>query len=470
MRAAVYCRISDDADGTGLGVDRQRKDCEALIAGRGWDVAGVYTDNDISAYTGKVRPAYRRLLGDIRSGDVDAVVAWHPDRLHRTPRELEEFITIVEKAGTRVESVTAGSIDLSTPSGRAVARTLGAWARFESEHKAERIVRKHAELAEAGVPVLGGTRCFGYRRVDGPNGKPLKPGRLEIVPSEATLIRDAAQRILAGDSIRGIAADWNRCGIATTTGGRWRPSSLRRLLLSARIAGIRDLHGVVSEGTWPAIIDRMTHDRLRSLLRDGRRRSSLAGTARRYLLAGMLRCSVCGHVLVSRPRVDHVRRYVCSSGPATGGCGKIAIGAEPLEELIAEAAILRLSSPEFRAVQAQQADDHSSDDVASLSRDEARLEELARDYYVERVITRAEYVAARHALSERIADARRQLATSSQSVLGALASDVRGLWQSASFDRRRAILGELIETITIAPGRRGFNRFDASRVDVAWRF
>jgi site-specific DNA recombinase len=49
-------------------------------------------------------------------------------------------------------------LDLSTPSGRMVARQLGAVARYESEHKSERQRRKHQELAEASKSSGGGAR------------------------------------------------------------------------------------------------------------------------------------------------------------------------------------------------------------------------------------------------------------------------------------------------------------------------
>jgi site-specific DNA recombinase len=92
--AAAYAHISEDRDGTGLGVARQEKDCRALAQRRGWHVVNVYVDNDISAYSGKPRPQYRQMLDDIKSGLIRAVVVWHLDRLHRQPRELEEFIDI----------------------------------------------------------------------------------------------------------------------------------------------------------------------------------------------------------------------------------------------------------------------------------------------------------------------------------------------------------------------------------------
>ena len=80
---AIYARISSDRDGQHLGVRRQIDDCAALIARRGWPAAQVYTDDDISAYSGKPRPAYRQLLRAIADGDVDAVVVWNLDRYER---------------------------------------------------------------------------------------------------------------------------------------------------------------------------------------------------------------------------------------------------------------------------------------------------------------------------------------------------------------------------------------------------
>src|SRR5262245_50374036 len=148
--AAIYCRISDDRDGRGLGVARQEADCRRLADEKGWQIVEVFTDNDTSAYSGKRRPGYERLVERVRAGEVKAVVAWHPDRLHRSPKELETFIDVVAAAKAKVVTVTAGAYDLATPSGRMTARVVGAVARHESEHKSERIRRKHRELAEHG--------------------------------------------------------------------------------------------------------------------------------------------------------------------------------------------------------------------------------------------------------------------------------------------------------------------------------
>src|SRR5690606_27818675 len=94
-QAVIYVRISRDVDMTGLGVERQRRDCAELVERLGWTLVETYEDNDRSAYSGKPRPGYEAMTERLRRGDIGAVVAWHPDRLTRQPRELEDLIDVL---------------------------------------------------------------------------------------------------------------------------------------------------------------------------------------------------------------------------------------------------------------------------------------------------------------------------------------------------------------------------------------
>jgi len=117
-RAAVYTRISRDFTGAGAGVARQEQDCREKAHALGWDVAEVYADNDISAYSGKRRPRYEAILDAIRTGQIDGVIVWHTDRLYRRVTDLEEYISVCggERRGIPTYTVKAeGSLDLAQP-------------------------------------------------------------------------------------------------------------------------------------------------------------------------------------------------------------------------------------------------------------------------------------------------------------------------------------------------------------------
>ena len=98
VRAGIYARISSDREGNNLAVSRQLADCEALAARRGWEIAERYVDADISAYSGKARPEYRRMLEEIDAGVLDAVVVYHADRLHRHPQRVRSSWSSARRA------------------------------------------------------------------------------------------------------------------------------------------------------------------------------------------------------------------------------------------------------------------------------------------------------------------------------------------------------------------------------------
>ena len=472
-QAAIYCRISKDREADGLGVERQRRDCEALAGRLGWTVSATYTDDDFSAYSGKPRPAYRDLLAAIEAGTVGAVLAWHPDRLHRSPRELEGFIDLVERHGTAVQTVTAGAYDLTSPTGRMQARIVGNVARFESEHKSERLRRKMDELADAGQPHVGGQRPFGLRRVMGPDGHPGRPVAYEIVPAEAELIRAAYSAILDdGRSVRSILADWKARRILTTKGNQWLPGPLRRMLTSAQLAGLRERHVdrdpkaraarrgdvVVSKVKVPAIVTPERWRALCALLRDPGRRT-VQSNARVNLLAGFLVCGRCGKRLVGRPRGDGTRRYVCPQ-KELGGCNGVGILAEPTEAEVLARVLAVLDTPLVRDALAAEP---TTDPVGERAEAEGRMAELAGDYAAGQ-ITRAEWQAARAVLAERLA------ATPTPVRSGVrLPVNVGEAWPTLDLEQRRQIMGAVVESVTIGAAVRGRNSFDPERVAITWR-
>ena len=160
--AAIYTRISSDPEGSALGVSRQRDDCVRLADDLGWAVAEVYEDNDTSAYSRKPRPAYERMLEDFRQRHRDALLAYHPDRLMRQPRELEPFVDLMEALKVSdVRFVSGGAVGLDGD-GLTFLRIQIILGAKESADKSRRVKRKLLQNAEAGLPHGGYHRPFGY--------------------------------------------------------------------------------------------------------------------------------------------------------------------------------------------------------------------------------------------------------------------------------------------------------------------
>jgi hypothetical protein len=352
-------------------------------------------------------------------------------------------------------------MDLASDDGLFLARILGAVARKESDDKSRRIKRKHEELAAAGQPAGGGTRPFGY-----------EPGGRVVREEEAQVIRDCARRFLAGESLRSLCADLNERGVVTSTGKRWATTSLRRVLGSGRISGQREHHGeIVARADWPAIISPKQTATIRAILSDPARRTN--HTARSYLLTQLLRCGQCGERMVARPRAGGQRRYICAKGPNYSGCGKTFVVADDLEQLISDAVLYRLDSPELEAaIKGRPLDDAGEAAQQAADAAEAKLAELAAAYANDE-ITMAEWRVARGPIEQRRSASRKALARSA----GAAALDghigqgsqLRETWPNLPLTRQTAIVAAVLDHAVIGPGQRGLNRFDPSRVTPVWR-
>ena len=328
MRQAccIYCRISEDKEGAGLGVTDQEQDCRELADKLGMEVIAVFTDNDRSAYSGKPRPGYEDMLRLLGTGRVSAVLAWHTDRLHRSPIELEHYITVTENIPTI--TVKAGTLDLATPHGRLVARQLGALARYESEHKAERVARAVQRRVFNGG-AHGGRRRFGFEK-DG----------LTIRADEAAEIVKAAEAVLAGRSLASIVRDLNARGILTALGYRWTTQRLTQMLRRPRNAAILIYHDRdAGKAPWPAILQEDQWREVVRILADPARRSGIASNRVSALGSGLYRCGLCG----SRMRIafsgqgSKVRAYRCQEGL------HLSQAQAPLDKFIEQVIVERLS-------------------------------------------------------------------------------------------------------------------------------
>lgn len=460
MLAGIYARISRDDEDTQAGVDRQAQDCEYLAHARGWDIVDRYVDNSISAYTGKARPEYRRMLADIRDGRINAVIVYHQDRLHRQPRELEEFFDVCDRAGLTEMATVTGDLNLADHDDRMKARILGAVARNQSDAASRRIRRKMLQLATEGKPNGGGDRPYGF-----------EPDRVTIRPDEADVIRDIAARFIAGESIRSLAIDLNARGIPSVR-GEWRAATLRRMLASARISGQREHQKqIVGPAIWPAIITPAQTVRIRAILADPARRATRAPQS--YLLKGLLRCWKCNTPLVARPRGDGTRRYVCATGPGFSGCGGTYTLAEPIEEFVTEAVLSHLDGPALLRAMRQAPRDDPDEWHAKTVMLERRLDELAATY-ADDAISMREWLAAREPLQRQLDEARRRVARdSSITVLAEYAGrsrEIRAEWETMSLERRRAFITAALYHVVVLAGRRGYNRFQPGRFELVWRY
>ena len=253
------------------------------------------------------------MLTDIRERRIGAVAVWDLDRLYRQPRELEDLIDLTHDMHLRLVTVT-DNVDLSTDNGQLHARIKAAVAKSEVDRKSARQKAAARQRANAGKAWVKSCRPFGYT-------EPNKDGTgMQIVESEAALLRKAYDDVRAGRSLRGIAIEWNELGVRTPLsrkgnrgGNPWAGVVLGKLLRNPRNAGLRTYHGeIVADADWPAIVDRDVFEAARAILTNpARAHKPRNGYGRQHKLSGLARCGKCGEAMSSSANRKKRSIYVC---------------------------------------------------------------------------------------------------------------------------------------------------------------
>lgn len=457
----MYLRISSDPSGEQLGVTRQREDCVKLFQPKGWTPV-EYIDNDVSATKGKARPAYERMLADIRDGTIGAVVAWDLDRLHRRPIELESFMDLADQHHLALATVS-GDVDLSTAQGRLVARLKGAVARHEVEHKVARQKRAARQKAEQGRPQW--KRAFGY----------TDDGSRQPDPVTAPLVKEAYRVILAGASLGDICRIFNDAGAYGLNGKPWTPSTVSLFLRAPRNAGLRAHNGeIIGKGDWPVLVDESTWKSAQAVL-NAPGRAPGRKSVRRHLLTGVLKCGKCGSHLSGQwvmqqhrggPRA-HSITYGCKA------CRGVSIRAEHVEPLLYRIVGDRLAMPD--AVDLLKAEIHDEAEAEAIRLELETLYGNLDRYAVEHadgLLTARQVKISTDRDMEKIAKLERRqqdqerLRVFDEIPLGT--PEAAAAVKHLSPDRFRAVL-DVLATIIVTPVGKGGHVFDPQRVGIEWK-
>jgi DNA invertase Pin-like site-specific DNA recombinase len=309
MRARIYTRFSTDMQDENSTRDQERVGRERA-AREGWSVTGVYKDEGISGTALGNRPGALRAIRDAELGEFEVLIVMELTRLARS-EDLPKLIQRLKFRRVRVIGVQDGFDSSSL-----TARMQAGMASIMGAEYVEMISRRVHSALE-------------MRAKDGraTGGKAYEDGEV---------VREIFARFAAGESMKSIASDLNRRDIPSPGAswkersrprGRWQVSTLHALLRNERYIGrqiwnksqfvkdpdsgirkrrerpqsewiVRACDRLIDDGTWARVQSRFT-------VRPGR------GGALKYLLSGILECSVCGGKMIAFG--SGTRRYICGT-------------------------------------------------------------------------------------------------------------------------------------------------------------
>lgn len=215
-----YIRVSTDKQAdSGISLSAQRAKIEAYAVALDLDLVAIVEDPGVSAKT-LDRPGLRGALAMLDNGKAEALLVVKLDRLTRSVRDLGELVERYFATKYSLLSLS-DSIDTRTAAGRLVLNVLTSVAQWEREATGERTRDALRHKASNGE-FCGGNAPYGYA-VD-------VDGKLVSNEAEQAVLRVVADLKASGLSLRGIAAELDRAGLAPRSGKAWQPQQIKRMV------------------------------------------------------------------------------------------------------------------------------------------------------------------------------------------------------------------------------------------------
>lgn len=283
-------------------------------------IVDTYIDDGFSAKDTR-RPAYQRMLRDIRNGKINLILVTDFSRLSRN---IPDFCGLLEELGNHKAKFLSvkEQFDTSTPIGEMMVYNMINLAQFERKQTSERISMNFNSRALRGL-LNGGNPILGYDK------DPTNPGKLLVNAQEAPAARKVFSLYLETCSLQQTAAHLNTSSIGPKLGkgrksrhaveGRWTIGSVRNLLTNYSYVGKREVNRKnkteeqdtlkpwqrykVVTAAWPAIVSEKDFTAVQKLLEENwkKERSRISDGDRRFFpLSGVLRCGDCGRALIGQ--------------------------------------------------------------------------------------------------------------------------------------------------------------------------
>ncbi|MBQ9072411.1 MAG: recombinase family protein [Bacilli bacterium] len=319
VRVGLYIRVSTERQvQEGYSIQAQKENLTKFAKQQGWYIFDLYADEGVSGKDIKHRPEVKRLLGDIKSKQVNAVLIYKMDRFSRSARDTEDFIDIMAETGVQVYTLSDGNVDISTAANRFNIRIKGAVAQLEREQTVERVKMGFIQKVKEGKSLCSATPSYGYNR---PKHQEIQT----INKDEAIIVKRIFKMYIEGKTFTEIANILNAEGIPTKKKGKvqkrrgtdetyvinsvWQPKSIRLILSNINyIGGVR--YGINYDngfeelnGLHKPIISKKQWDKAQEKLKKIKRISRTNHPKDNVYYCGTLVCGICGQKLTTQRTV-----------------------------------------------------------------------------------------------------------------------------------------------------------------------
>ncbi len=253
-KIGIYCRVSSSTPAQLHSLAAQASHLlQYSLHHRGWIVEDIYIDV-ASGSAAAIRPEFMRMLADVKSGKITQVVTKSVSRFGRNTEEILTFFRAIISLGAKIY-FEEQDLDSRLPDCELYLSLYGGIAQEENHQLSENIKWGIQKRALDGTSALYNRPCYGYRV--------NKDGQFEIMPDEASIVREIFSMYIRGLSIVKIKQQLEGRNVPSPTGKpTWSKHTIDTILTNKKYIGVSVIYKSFQYG-YPQpkrMINKGTHD------------------------------------------------------------------------------------------------------------------------------------------------------------------------------------------------------------------
>lgn len=315
MKYFIYCRVSQDReDRQVLSPQSQKKELQAFAQRNGLVVVDTITEKQTAYKTG--RPKFNDMLERIENGEAEGLIVYHLSRIARNPVDSGIVIHLMDKGfikEVRTQTATYNNtsedklqMNLLMAFDKKSSDDNSTWVKRDTITKLEKgelpgkAKRGYLNISKEGV-IVG--KQYDHKKQELLNclGRPLN--RIEKDPLEASLVRKLFEMALTGQyGLNALREKAYELGLASLNNTPLSKSMVRNILSDSYYYGEFEYAGQVWPGSHETIVSKSEFEQVQDIISN---RSRPKRYKRQYLLAMVVPCPYCGHLLSGEHQKGH---------------------------------------------------------------------------------------------------------------------------------------------------------------------
>lgn len=227
---AIYVRVSTEEQAEeGFSIQAQLETLRGYAKQQRYLIHEEYIDEGVSGKSINKRNALKRMLEDAKKGLIQEVIVWKINRISRNQLDLLQIVDILHKHDVAFRSYSE-NFETETPMGRFALQMMGSVAELERNTIVDNVKMGMKQRAKQGK--WNGGSVLGYKSVEleGSTQRRRKETRLEIVESEANIVRMIYEKYANGQGFKAIANALNHLHYKTKRDGTFSVTTVKGIL------------------------------------------------------------------------------------------------------------------------------------------------------------------------------------------------------------------------------------------------